>query len=329
MTFVRAVALIAAVISSLGIWHPVPAQADETVHSQDALCTANFAEWRSFSYDSEDPDPATHQIDPETDGVKILSCRVGTHFIRINFVMDTPRPSGMCAGADEGYISAWVDGVKVVNHETFVNDRDVCADETLAPRALISKVIVNTLLHVTICRKAGNGYGDESCDVRPLVLAGKTRDAVHDGPLVRTMPGLVPIMRADPVCAAIPADPGTVENPAFTQAQGTQHGVITITADIDNDGTPDTLTGDPSAFAGYDIYEWHWQSGKSGQSYSIDEAIDSSGIGFPHDMLLLTLNNVNYVLLENDDKRLYVIRSDGTARHLCDWLPRVLPEETF
>src|SRR6185312_8957018 len=139
---------------SLLIWGcliPIsPAKADYISNTQDAVCTRNFAEWRNYTHDNEDPDPATHEVSaPDGTTTRILACKIGVHYVRINYLME-PEGPGDCEAVEQGYVSAWVDGVRIVGREVFANGRDICGHAGDPPVPLITKIIVNSRMHLTV-----------------------------------------------------------------------------------------------------------------------------------------------------------------------------------
>jgi len=325
-----------------------PARADYMTNSQDAICTPHFAEWRNFSFDSDDPDPSTHRLDPRSGSLtQILSCKLGNHYVRINYLTERVRQPH-CIG-DQGYVSAWVDGVKIVNRETFANDQDVCdADQS---KALISKIIVNRAMHLTLCRRADNGAGAESCTVVSLALAGKARDSAHDGPLVSS-PDKIDLIKANsPVCRQIPADPLIMELPEEKlfgdrdyDPDNEANNSGTFAVDLDNDGVADTVTRQVAMFAGYSTADFSWQNGKTKQSLDFDEITKQTHAVPSNDYAVLHIGNSNYIYalgpadqscyLESrckdrsgEDTMLHLVAGDGSGHELCRWRPRGKPEE--
>ncbi len=337
-------AVVLAAISAmlLGLLSSAPARADSLVNSQDAYCTQNFAEWRNYEFDSEDPDPATHELTaPEGTATQILSCKVGEHYVRINYISE-PEGPGDCQAAAEGYVSAWVDGVSVVSRETFADERDTCGAFDRHPRWLITKIIFSRQLHLTVCHVLDDGTSKEVCKVQSLALDHRKSSPIYNGPLTRTKPGLDLISKSDEICRSIDIEK-LPQNPLIPPLDYDEIGQTqSYTLDIDNDGITDSLTRDVSEFAFHVTADWRWTSGKSGQSYSISEAIDSDRVD--EDFQILTVDGKNYVKLtktigewcymdgscadlSGDDTILYRVSGDGAVHELCVWRPRRRPEE--
>ncbi len=326
-----------------------PAHAD-MMNSQDAICTPNFAEWRNYSFDNGQPNPAAHQIAPQDGSLTtILVCKLGNHFVRINYLTE-PANGFDCGQGDQGYVSAWVDGVKIVSRALFANDRADCRGN--APATVTSKIIVNNLMHLTVCHRADDGQGDERCTVVPLTLAGRPRDPIYDGPLVTTPATIDLITNADPVCKQIPADPSTLELPEQKAAGDWEYdpnkdfeaNSKTFVVDLDNDGVADTVTRQASMFAGGDTVDFSWQNGKTKQSFEFDDITKLPSHVPSNFYAILRVENRNYLYgysspdqtcyLESlckdrssEDAVLYAVAGDGSGHELCRWRPRGKPEE--
>lgn len=319
-----------------------PARADSLVNSQDAYCTQNFAEWRNYESDSDDPNPATHELTaPDGTLTQILSCKVGEHYVRINYLSE-PEGPGDCQAVEEGFVSAWVDGVKVVSREAFADGRDTCGVSDRHPRRLITKIIFNRQLHLTICHVLDDGTSKEVCKVDNAVLDRRLSDPIYNGPLARTQPALDLLSQSDDLCHSIDVKK-IPENPLIPQLDYGQIGhTQTYALDIDNDGVIDRLTREVSEFAFHVTANWRWANGKTGQSYSISDAIDRGTVD--DGLQIVTVNGHNYVKLtktlgewcymegrcadlSGDDITLYKVSGEGAVHELCVWRPRQRPEE--
>lgn len=342
----KAIVWVLSVIGLLvcGCLGPIsPAKADYITNTQDAVCTQSFAEWRNYTHDSEDPDLAMHQLsEPQGTTTQILSCKVGAHYVRVNYLME-PEGPGDCEAAEQGYVSAWVDGVRIVNRESFVNGRDTCGHAIDPPVPLITKIIVNSRMHLTVCHNVDtdNPRG-EVCDVKSLVLDLSKSDPVYVGPLTRTPPALDLILKSDDICRSIDIEK-YLENPLVSPIDDETSGTAqTYVIDIDNDGIPDSVTRKVWSVSFHLTSDWSWKSGRSGQIYSITDKIKSKEVD--KDVGILTINGNNYVEqinalgdwcylegkcadLSGEDRILYRVSSDGEIHELCVWRARRRPEE--
>ncbi len=337
-------AVAIALAGNLGL--STPAHADYIMNSQDAICTPQAALWQNYIYDSDDPNPAKHTLDPQPGSLtQILTCHLGKHFVRINYLTE-PQGPGDCEAVDQGYVSAWVDGVKVVNRETFANEGDTCGHSEVHA-AVISKIKIDAQLRLTLCHRADNGDGAESCTEARLQLAGKPRNAIYDGPLVTSPDGVDLIMGTASFCTTLPGDPASLELPeekaaGYTNFDAKDEDQKAFKADIDNDGVLDTVTRRTASFAFHTTVDIVWQSGRTQQSYSVADAINSASI--IEELEILRIDDRNYIYLpgmanmacylegqcadlSENESVLYRAASDGALDEMCRWRPRGKPEE--
>ncbi len=180
-------------------------------------CFAHYAQW-----------PATDDATlPAGTYTRIQTCTLGGHQIRINSA-DWPVETYHCGAAGElGTVSVWVDGEKVVSSRD-TGLASLCFD---SDAKLVSKIIVNDKLHLTVCEAlggterdtaykpselkpgqhnatiqdvddpdGGNDYFIEECTLTTLKPKAGASDPYF---ATRTLPGIAQIGNGDAMCPAI------------------------------------------------------------------------------------------------------------------------------
>lgn len=139
------------------------APADTAAHGG---CFDHYAEWR------RDDDGAP--VPPGT-WTTIQTCTIAGHQIRINSAY-WPTETYHCGGAGpRGSVSAWVDGVKVVDNREYGLGA-LCFEQDTR---LITKIIVNDKLHLTVCEALGASERDTPYTPSEL-KAGQNNVAITD-----------------------------------------------------------------------------------------------------------------------------------------------------
>ncbi|MDC7682452.1 hypothetical protein PQU92_04145 [Asticcacaulis sp. BYS171W] len=270
----------------LSLIAPAAGHADVAKWDSRTLCSASYAQW---AWSNPNPD---EDIQPSTTGTKgvytnILACTVGDHHVRINW-RTKPNPLYRCGATENGILSAWVDGVKVVDKAAY-GDYQACQGGDA--RTLV-KLIINKQLNLTLC--VGDPFDSDvkpDCTLTPLILNKKPREAVYAAPLKPTPPALILRTRRNSVCDALTTDLNRqTKDPIAASALAGPPSNFgkdidlfeldtpidrTFSADIDNDGTADRLRlhfeptkrNIPGVFS--------WQSAARGR----DTVIDGRALG--------------------------------------------------
>lgn len=344
-----------------------PAQA-QIVIGHGTLCTAANAQFNTFEVeDDKRLDGKPYRFDRHSPLLRgetqITACEVDGHFIRINVAAFMPG-RGPCGAIPFGFVSVWLDGVKVVDRREW-NEHEQClavlASYADSDTVRVSRIIVNDRLHLTVCQKDSKVPDKaEACELSDLSGGRPDPESLYYGPVKRTPHVWRLVTGPQDPCAVVtrqlngPAPDGGVLRAVLAGSKDLQglgiDPVRSYSLDVDNDGRVDTV--DLSVMGGGD---WDWR-GPDLQTFSLRKA-------WPEDEELLTAMHPDsfrfvriggriYAWHINDERRgfghvsdgevganlfgdmdgvttrhLIELHNDGTATTVCAWTPLPHPEE--
>ncbi|ESQ79889.1 hypothetical protein [Asticcacaulis sp. YBE204] len=266
---------------SLSLISPAAGHADVVKWDSRTLCSASYAQW-AWRNPNLDVDTEPSTTDVKGLYTNILTCTVGGHHVRINWRAE-PNPFYRCGATENGILSAWVDGVKVVDKAAY-GDYQACQG---GDTKTLVKLIINKQLNLTLC--VGDPFDSDTkpdCALTPLDLKDKPREALYAAPLKATPPALILHTIRESICDALTPDLNRqTEDPiALKVLIGTTSNFgkdidlfdldkpidRTFTADIDNDNKTDHLRlhFEPTRRNIPGIFSW--QSGAQGREIVID-----------------------------------------------------------
>ncbi len=338
----------------------LPARAD-TVDSGAAWarCTADAATWTS----ADDPDAQAIDM-PRGTSTEIFACPVAGHLVRMNFASFW-QPHYHCGEIEDGTISVWVDGVKVVDRREY-DGYAACMDLPEA-KQVVYKIIVNRRMHMTVCATRGEADEAKNCDLTDLSRRLPKPNPKVSAVIRRTPPGLNLVKAGAPVCRALDArlqghmlddtDPVTAAYGVHSNMDDLADGKpVTYALDIDNDGVPDQLTLGLSGDNEIDLDRLSWRRGGEGADMAIDaQAVAGTDLrGSLVDFVTFVRVDGKTYLYKRDNsvgnalpgqapddweagvgtspqpvatRHLLTAGADGRFSEVCAWAPKPRPEE--
>ena len=151
----RFLSLLAAVIGLL-LAHPAFAQDSDNPDASETYygvaCSDRGADWQAASVgDTPARQVPKGQVDtPKGTFVQIFTCVVAGHKVRMNFAR-WPVEDYHCGLTDDIALSAWVDGVKVVDKREAGNYHDCLGIDGPYKNLELWRVLVNDRMHLTVC----------------------------------------------------------------------------------------------------------------------------------------------------------------------------------
>lgn len=339
---------------------PACADADEGANYA-VSCTPTAAIWTTV--DVENGDGGTGVEVPKGTFTRIFTCPVNGHIVRMNF-SSIEQPDYHCGAVDDGTISVWVDAVKVIDKRNY----DGYAECMGLPEArqIVYKIIVNRLMHLTICSNQGGDNDAKNCRVvdlssrlvrHPSVSAMISRTPLSLN-LVRSKDQICHILdeklkghmldEADPIEAAY----GTYSNTDdLTDRKSAIHSL-----DIDNDGVPDQLTVEAIDNTEISMDRLSWKAKGLGEPHAIDAAA-VNGLDWQGNLVdfisIISYGNKTYFYKRDNSvgnalpheapdwweaiagtfpaltptRHLLVAEPNGAFTEICSWAPTPRPEE--
>ena len=175
--------LLLAAVAGLFMAQPVYAQdanPDANTGYYGVACSDHGADWQAASAGNT----VTRQVPkgqvatPKGTFVQIFTCVVAGHKVRMNFA-EWPVPTYQCGASDNISLSAWVDGVKVVDNRQ-VGDYDDCmrADSFYTNQQLW-RVLLNDKMQLTECDRV---IGSDTDAPRPAseIQSGQTEEMARN-----------------------------------------------------------------------------------------------------------------------------------------------------
>ena len=333
---------------------PAYAQADDG-EDYSVSCTADAATWQG-----SDADGTGVEV-PKGTFTRIFTCPVAGHLVRMNF-SSMWQPHYLCGAMEDGAISVWVDGVKVVDRRE-IGGYAECVGLPAAG-TVVHKIIVNRLMHMTLCANPGEA---KTCEITDLSLripkAGKNVSAA----IARTPVALMMVKAGDGVCRVLDAklqghmlddaDPVTAAFGVYSNMDDLVDGKPRSYAlDIDNDGVPDQLTEEADDNKEIDMDRLHWRRSGMGADLPIDgKAVNGlewngSLVDF---VTLIRVDGKTYIYKRDNSvgnalphqapdwweavagtfaqvtptRHLLVAGTGGAFNEVCSWAPKPRPEE--
>lgn len=229
---------------------PLPAERGNLVSS--AACTPSWAE---LKFDGEAD--SSRDFSPSRPGTNthIWSCRVGGRLLVVKHNAGVPQTFG-CSATILGVVSAWVDGLKVLDR-AMTGDAVGCR---FSGEPALTRVRLDQKGQFRSCQFVDHGAGlreAETCRGQNLLAGRRKVDPAYVKPGVRTPPGLILRHAAGPVCrtatAQLRLDPGHNSRDSSFAAQAVTQFPRSSTVkspdgdygearlDIDNDGKIDEV----------------------------------------------------------------------------------------
>lgn len=232
---------------------PASTDADALVQGPIQLppttCDADLGRWSPIPRGGDDFEPL--ETPPNT-ATAIWSCRVGGRLLVVKALLQW-RGVGECSGTVMGMVSAWVDGVKLVDRESTGDSEECLPGDGSRPR--LDYISLTPKGGLRVCQEDfAEGYRPRQV-CRNRRLSGQP-DPAYLPPDHITPPGVVLISGTSPLCEAVTPELG-VDGPAgdpsllakaVPTTEGWANSVLyfededrPVTFDMDNDGRPDLI----------------------------------------------------------------------------------------
>lgn len=347
---------------------------DAVALPRDPVCSGGLALWRAAETDdlvrpalsSDDGDRrARSAARPKGTYADIWSCKVAGRQIVIKQQAGL-KGTGECSAAVRGFVSVWIDRVKVVDRRDSGDYARCFGDPSLV------SVRLDASGRMTLCQDTS---GQAEADGVVRCTTGKPSgrpDKAYVAPGARTPPGLEPRVAEAPFCAGLtrrlkPFPDGGLEALASPETQeplrrpDPRHEGIRVRYDLDNDGRPDDVVfGYALKVHGNEAGAVSWDAPR-GQRHALRELPRTLGNGavlpendayVAFDVLPVTIEGRHYIYARRRDVRDAgdldpEVRAGASARNdeitrglleahpggattlVCAWGPRSRPEEAL
>lgn len=247
---------------------------------------------------------------PDGTSTSITNCMISGHPVRINAtIVGVAGDTEGCKFANSGLVSAWVDGVKVMDRR-YTDGPGWCED---GKAKLVNAISIDDRLNLTLCETLpgtirGDAYPDNDIEITDpasgtmvharsactttALATPATADPLYG---LRTPPGLVNDMADSNDCSAFTEafhDPDTymlgsvldsyetgilaLDGTPYETASSEEEAKGSITQyqiELDGDDVADTVSKTETSHAdGMSSVSYSWRHGASGQDYRIDAA---------------------------------------------------------